>query len=256
MNNYKFNAKEATDLLVKGIKKWFDENGQGCNAIIGLSGGKDSTIVAAACVKALGKDRVYGFGLPDDGQGINDADKIAEFLGITYKTVPIGQIADHVFCQIAGALPTPPTAQTIQNIPPRVRMTTLYALSQSLNGRVVGTCNESENYIGYFTKGGDGLSDFEPIAHLTVAELMLVGEELGIPSEWVYKKPDDGLPESMPDDDKFAKMGFSYALLDKYIRTGASGVETADDAIKKMHERNAFKMEPVKTINYNLPVTV
>ena len=101
-----------------------------------------------------------------------------------------------------------------------------------------------------FTKGGDGLSDFEPIAKLTVAELIEVGIELGIPSEWVLKKPDDGLPCSMPDDDKFAKMGFSYALLDKYIRTGTSGNADSDMAIKTMHDRNAFKLEPVETINF------
>lgn len=246
-----FNAKQAAEKLVSGIKDWFKENGNGCNAIIGLSGGKDSTIVAAACAQALGKDRVYGFALPDGKQSINDADKIAAFLGIHYDVVPITSMTE-AFINTVGTVMNL-SEQTHQNIPPRVRMTTLYALSQSLNGRVIGTCNESENYIGYFTKGGDGLSDFEPIAHLTVAELMEVGTELGIPAEWVYKKPDDGLPCSMPDDDKFAAMGFSYALLDKYIRTGSSGDADADKAIKSMHDRNAFKMKPVKTINFNPP---
>lgn len=243
-----FNAKQTAEKLVIGISHWFKKNGDGCNAIIGLSGGKDSTIVAAACAKAIGKDRVYGFALPDGEQSTNYADKIASFLGIHYDVVPITSMTKAFIDSVGGVLSL--TEQTRQNIPPRVRMTTLYALSQSLNGRVIGTCNESENYIGYFTKGGDGLSDFEPIAKLTVAELIEVGIELGIPSEWVLKKPDDGLPCSMPDDDKFAKMGFSYALLDKYIRTGTSGNADSDKAIKTMHDRNAFKLEPVETINF------
>ena len=245
---YSFNAKETTQKLIQGIRDWFEENGKGCNAILGLSGGKDSTIVAALCAKALGPDRVYGFALPDDWQSTNEADEIANWLGIHYEEVSIGHVTKSTRKWIHMGADVSLSEQAEQNIPPRVRMVFLYALSQSLNGRVIGTCNASENYIGYFTKYGDGASDFEPIAELTVNELYLIGDELGIPNKWVRKTPDDGLPHSLPDDEKFEKMGFNYAKLDKYIRFGTSGDDIADAAIEKMHKQNAFKLQPVKTI--------
>lgn len=253
-----FDANKVKDQLIQGIRDWFEKNGKGCNAVIGLSGGKDSTIVAKLCVEALGPDRVYGFGLPDNGQGLNDADVIADWLGIHFSEVPIHAMTEAINDGILNsflystkndsAIKITISDQTKQNIPPRIRMVVLYALSQSLNGRVVGTCNASENYIGYFTKYGDGASDFEPIAELTVHEIYQIGDALGIPREWTYKTPDDGLPCSMPDDEKFEKMGFNYEKLDKYIRTGTSGDEIADAAIKKMHDANAFKLKPVETI--------
>ena len=245
--DYYFNAKKATQKLIQGIRDWFEKNGEGCNAVIGLSGGKDSTIVAALCAEALGKERVIGVGMPDGEQGINEADEIAEWLGIRFHVVNIGAVTNLAKISLAAA-EIKTTEQAEQNIPPRARMLVLYALSQSLNGRVVGTCNASENYIGYFTKYGDGASDFEPIAELTVNELYLIGDELGLPNKWVRKTPDDGLPHSMPDDEKFEKMGFNYEKLDKYIRTGTSGDYDADVAIYHMHRRNMFKLQPIETI--------
>lgn len=256
--DYKFNAKETTEKLITGIREWFKINGSDCVACVAMSGGKDSTIVAKLCVEALGADRVYGFGLPDNGQGLNDADEIADWLGIHFSEVPIHAMTEAINDGILNsflysskndsAIKITITNQTRQNIPPRIRMTVLYALSQSLNGRVIGTCNASENYIGYFTKYGDGASDFEPIAELTVHELYQVGDELGIPRKWTYKTPDDGLPHSMPDDEKFEKKGFNYAKLDAYIRKGTSGDEIADAAIEKMHNQNLFKLKPVEVI--------
>jgi len=256
-----FDANKVKDQLIQGIKDWFEKNGKGCNAVIGLSGGKDSTIVAKLCVEALGANRVYGFGFPDNGQGLNDADEIADWLGIHFSEVPIRAMTEAINDGILNsflysskndsAIKITITKQTKQNIPPRIRMVILYALSQSLNGRVIGTCNASENYIGYFTKYGDGASDFEPIAELTVHELYQVGDALGIPSKWTYKTPDDGLPFSMPDDEKFEKMGFNYEKLDKYIRTGTSGDYDADVAIYDMHRQNMFKLKPAETIITN-----
>lgn len=257
----KFDAVKVKDQLVQGIRDWFDKNGKGCNAVIGLSGGKDSTIVAKLCVEALGANRVYGFGLPDKGQGLNEADEIADWLGIHFSEVPIHEITEATNNGIwnsflyssknDSAINITISDQTKQNIPPRIRMTVLYAFSQSLNGRVIGTCNASENYIGYFTKYGDGASDFEPIAELTVHEIYQIGDALGIPKKWVYKVPDDGLPHSCPDDEKFEKMGFNYEKLDKYIREGTSGDDVADNAIARMHEMNLFKMKMSDTINFN-----
>ena len=247
-----FDAVKVKDQLIQGIRDWFDKNGKGCNAVIGLSGGKDSTIVAALCAEALGKDRVYTIGMPDSSQGLNDTNKIAEWLGVHYTTINIGQITTAVYGGIVSAFDKTISEQTAQNIPPRVRMLILYAVSQSVNGRVIGTCNASENYIGYFTKYGDGASDFEPISELTVHELYQIGDALGIPKKWTYKIPDDGLPHSCPDDEKFEKMGFNYEKLDKYIRTGSSGDEVADNAIKRMHEMNLFKLKMSDTIKINV----
>jgi len=246
----KFDAVKIKDQLVQGIRDWFDKNGKGCNAVIGLSGGKDSTIVAALCAKALGKEHVIGVSLPDKKQNLNEADEIAKYLGIKFITVNIGGPTSVIDCALFGAGITT-TIMADQNIPPRVRMLMLYAISQSNNGRVIGTCNASENYIGYFTKYGDGASDFEPIAELTVHELYQTGDALGIPKKWVYKVPDDGLPHSCPDDEKFEKMGFNYEKLDKYIREGTSGDEVADNAIIRMHEMNLFKMKMSDTIKFN-----
>ena len=170
MNKY----EEITNQCVEWIREWFEKNGKGCNAVIGLSGGKDSTVVAALCVKALGKDRVIGVAMPDNNQGLNDADKIAEYLGITFMVAPIGEICDAFSkVRIPGLLEW--SLQTVQNIPPRVRMTTLYAIAQTYNGRVVGTCNASENFVGYFTRYGDGASDLEPLGSFTVTDVKGIG---------------------------------------------------------------------------------
>lgn len=247
----KFDAVKVKNQLVQGIRDWFDKNGRGCNAIIGLSGGKDSTIVAKLCAEALGMNRVYGVGIPDSKQGLNEADQIAGWMGIHYATVNIGKLTTGVYAQVNNIFGMQMSAQAEQNISPRMRMLILYAISQTINGRVIGTCNASENYIGYFTKYGDGASDFEPVAELTVHELYQIGDALGIPKKWVYKVPDDGLPHSCPDDEKFEKIGFNYDKLDKYIRAGTSGDEIADNAIKRMHEMNLFKLKLSDTIKFD-----
>lgn len=246
-----FDANKVKDQLVQGIRDWFDKNGKGCKAVIGLSGGKDSTIVAALCVEALGKENVITVGIPDKGQNLNGADEIAKYLGVEFRVVNIDKITEAISHSLYYKGSVRLSAQAEQNIPPRVRMLVLYAVSQSFNGRVIGTCNASENYIGYFTKYGDGASDFEPIAELTVHELYQIGDALGIPKKLVYKVPDDGLPHSCPDDEKFEKMGFNYEKLDKYIREGSSGDEVADVAIKRMHEMNLFKLKLSDTISFD-----
>lgn len=236
----KFDAKKETDKCVKWIRDWFEKNGKGCNAIIGISGGKDSTVMAALCVRALGKDRVIGISMPDENQGTNSAEEICDFLGIKYYCIPIDGITGA--CKFALTIGGEKMSeQTEQNIPPRVRMTVLYGFAQSHNGRVMGTCNASENYIGYFTRYGDGASDVEPIGNFTVAQVKAIGYELGLPKKWVDRVPDDGLPNSCPDDEKFAKWGFSYALIDKYLTEGTTGDDKIDDLIEAKHNQTKFK---------------
>ena len=249
--DYTFDVEKVTGDCIQWIKDWFNENGKTCNAIIGISSGKDSTIVAKLCVEALGADRVIGVMMPDKGQGTNEADKIAEYLGIKYMVIPIdGVVAEFHKVWDDQDSDVIWSKQSEQNIPPRVRMTMLYALSQTFNGRVVGTCNASENYVGYMTRWGDQASDFEPIGNLTVTEVLQIGDYLGLPYEWVHKIPDDGLPHSSSDEQKF---GFSYAELDRYIREGIepegkcnNSDESKIDKIKRMHTKNEFKLKPVQ----------
>lgn len=251
---YSFNAPEIRDRLVAWIRNWFEKNGKDCNAIVGLSGGKDSTIMAALCVEALGKERVIGVGMPDKGQDLHGADEIAQFLGIRFIEANIGGMTTALKQTFADGrqLPQNPwwfdmSVQAEQNMPPRLRMVMLYAISQSNNGRVMGTCNLSENYIGYLTKFGDGASDVEPMAELTVTELLQIGDLMGIPAKWVHKIPTDDLPHSKTDEEKF---GFTYATLDKYIRGLETPCPEIKEKIDRMHRNNLFKLQLVDTFKW------
>ena len=231
--------------LIQWIRDWFEENGKGCNAVLGLSGGKDSTLNAALLVEALGKDKVIGVAMPDHGQGINDADKIAEYLGIKFLIMPIAYITGSFY----GLLPNGQTLseQAQQNIPPRVRMAMLYAIAQTYNGRVCCCDNASENYLGYSTLFGDDAGSFAPLGELTVTEVRAIGDLMGLPHEWVHKTPDDGLPYSSSDEQKF---GFSYETLDKYIRNDIEPEKEIKEKIDRMHRNSQFKRDIIHVPAY------
>ena len=232
--------KKLTQDCIDWIRGWFDANGPACTAVLGMSGGKDSTIAAALCARALGPERVVGIAMPAEGQSLNEADEICRYLGIRYLCLPIGRIEAE--CDALGALMPGGefSLQSIQNIPPRIRMTVLYAAAQSLNGMVANTCNHSEDYIGYATLYGDAAGSFSPLGGMVVREVLEVGHDLALPARWVDKTPDDGLPGSCPDE---AKFGFSYATLDRYIREGVCEDEEIRAKIDRMHRRNLFKTE-------------
>lgn len=247
---YSFDAAKTTEALIQWIKDYFDAAGDGTKAILGMSGGKDSTVAAAVLAKALGTERVIGVSMPQGSQGLNDADKICQYLGIKMYTVNIGKACDALMADIEASSAELSKA-SVMNIPPRVRMTTLYAIGQANNARVVNTCNLSEDYIGYATKFGDGAGDFSLFANLTVTEVLAIGDYLGLPDQWVHKTPDDGLPNSSPDE---AKIGFSYAELDIYIRQGLSPQGYVHDnpeegpkvnKIDWMHKANLHKLLPM-----------
>ena len=227
------------DQCVAWIRDWFGRNGSSCSAVLGMSGGKDSTIAAALCAEALGPDRVIGVAMPAEGQSLNEADEICKYLGIRYLCLPIGKI--EAACDDLGSLLSEGfSVQTLQNIPPRIRMTMLYAVAQSTNGMVANTCNYSEDYIGYATLYGDAAGSFAPFGRLCVREVRGIGHALGLPAKWVDKVPDDGLPHSSPDEQKF---GFTYDMLDTYIREGVCEDEAVKSKIDSMHRRNLFKTE-------------
>lgn len=234
--------KKTKDEIVQWIRNYFKENGPGCSAVIGISGGKDSTIAAALCVEALGKDAVVGVLMPNEIQSdIKDSYKVVEALGINYHVVNIGDIVFALTDQLEGIMHV--SEQTRVNMPARIRMTTLYAVAQSLQngGRVVNTCNRSEDFVGYSTKFGDSAGDFSPFANLMVHEVRQIGYELPIPKELVDKTPSDGLCGKTDEDN----LGFTYAQLDDYITHGTCGILSIDNKIEDMHRHNLHKLQPM-----------
>ena len=239
--SYNFNAKKTTKEVVKWIRDWFENNGKGCNAIIGISGGKDSSVVASLCVKALGNERVIGVLMPNGEQNdISYSHLLCEHLNIDYITVNVNTTINELIEKICSSNENIEISeQTIVNLPPRIRMATLYAVSQSCNGRVANTCNLSEDWIGYSTRYGDSVGDFSPCSHLTSDEVIAIGEYLGLPEQLTHKTPSDGLC-GKTDEDNF---GFTYEVLNKYIRTGICEDEKIKNKIDSMHKKNLFKLE-------------
>ena len=233
---YMFDAERVKNECVQWIRDFFEENGPGCNAVIGISGGKDSSIVAALCVEALGKDRVIGVLMPNGEQAdIDMAKLLVEHLGIRHYIVNIRDAVEGV----TNSIPFELSKQSRENLPPRIRMATLYAVSQSNNGRVANTCNLSEDWVGYATRYGDSVGDFSPCSNLTVQEVKAIGRLLGLPAVLVDKVPIDGLCGKTDEDN----LGFTYAELDRYIREGVIEDPEKKENIDRRHRMNAFKLQ-------------
>ena len=175
-----FDALKVKNECVEWIRDFFEKNGKGCNAVVGISGGKDSSVVAALCVEALGKDRVIGVLMPCGEQHDIDCSKqLVEHLGIKHFVINVKESIDGLVNSFPADMDF--TTQAKTNLPPRIRMATLYAVSQSNNGRVANTCNLSEDWVGYSTRYGDSAGDFSPCANLTVFEVKEIGRVLGLP---------------------------------------------------------------------------
>ena len=243
------NPQATKDALIQWIRDYFSQNGPTCSAVVGISGGKDSTIVAALCKEALGADRVVGVLMPNGVQSdIDDAKAVVEHLGIPHMTVNIGATYEALtqsivqgegYDVVTGRNDLSRDAAI--NTPPRLRMTTLYAVGQNLpNGaRVANTCNGSEDYVGYSTKFGDSAGDFSPLAQLVVEEVRQIGKLLDIPAYLVDKVPSDGLSGQSDED----KLGFTYAVLDRYIRTGEIEDLATKERIDRLNRINKHKLE-------------
>lgn len=242
-----FDAKKVKDACVLWIREFFEENGPDCNAVIGISGGKDSAVVAALCVEALGADRVIGVLMPNGVQkDITSAQLAVNCLGIRSYTVNIRDAVEGIRKNIPFEL----SRQSEINLPARIRMAALYAVSQSSNGRVANTCNLSEDWVGYATRYGDGAGDFSPCSHLTVQEVKAVGRELGLPEVLVEKTPIDGL-SGMTDEEN---LGFTYEELDCYIRTGVIEDPEKKQRIDRLHALNAFKLQLMPAFDPHISV--
>lgn len=247
MQNNIYSTDRITKDLIAWTREWFEKNGKGCNAVIGISGGKDSTVAAAICVKALGKDRVIGVLMPNREQkDIADSVRIVEYLGIRSVTCNIAPVVEAVANSIQYSDGILITEQTRINLPPRIRMATLYAVSQSMNGRVINTCNLSENICGFSTLYGDHAGDVSLFDQLTVTEIRKIGHYLGLPADLVDKVPSDGLT-GKSDEEMY---GFTYETLDHYIRTGECADETVKKKIRERYKRGKFKLDLIRFPHY------
>lgn len=254
---YKFNVEKVTEDAIAWIKDWFEDNGKGCNAVIGISGGKDSTIVAKLCVEALGADRVIGVMMPCGVQkDISDSIRVCEYLGIKNYTINIEDAVNATLKQMEDA-GIEISNQAIVNLPPRIRMSTLYAVSQSHNGRVSNNCNLSENICGFSTRYGDAAGDFSPLSNLTTVEIVQIGDYLGIPYDLVHKVPMDGLnvnenDEYITDEDI---MGVKYSDIHMYVTEPYALKElnpSVYDIIQEKERKNAFKLKAMPSYTPNL----
>lgn len=237
--------KRTKDEIVQWIRAYFEKNGPNCVAVVGISGGKDSSIVAALCVEALGKKRVVGVMMPNGEQSdLDDSKRLIFALGIRCAYINIHDTV-RCLCSQVEANCMIASEQARVNLPPRIRMAALYAIAQSLpnGGRVANTCNRSEDFVGYSTKFGDNVGDFSPLANLMVHEVIQIGHELGLPPDLVDKVPADGLSGKTDEDN----LGVSYQEIDRYIMDGCCANEAHERLIESLHQKNLHKLNPMPT---------
>ena len=241
-----FDALKVKNDIVQWIKDWFEVNGKGCKGVVGISGGKDSSVVAALLVEALGKENVVGVLMPKGEQfDIDVSEALVKHLGIQSYTVNINDAYNGLMKELQKS-GVEINTQATTNLPPRLRMATVYAVSQSVNGRVANTCNLSEDWVGYSTRYGDSVGDFSPLSKLTVQEVKAIGRALELPEMFVEKVPIDGLCGKTDEDN----LGFTYAVLDRYIREGICEDEEIKAKIDHMHKMNQFKLELMPIFPY------
>ena len=234
-----FDEKKVMNELIDWIREYFEKNGSPeTKAVIGISGGKDSSVVAALCVQALGKDRVLGVLMPQTTQtDIDISYALCKELDIPYVVIDIGSSVNALYEAITqSGMHLNDIARF--NTPARLRMTTLYAVSAMVGGRVANTCNLSEDWVGYSTKFGDSAGDFSPLSELTVTEVKAIGRALGLPELFVDKVPIDGLCGKTDEEN----LGFTYAVLDRYLRDGICEDPNIKSKIDRMHELNLHKV--------------
>lgn len=248
MKDFNFNAAVMKEQVVEWIRAKMEGFGPDSKVVIGISGGKDSTVVAALCVEALGANRVIGVMMPNGVQhDIEDSVQVVMHLGIKHYVINVQDGCNGIIDEVMAALNRPASEAALTNFPARVRMTTLYAVAQTLGKAfVVNTCNLSEDWIGYSTWHGDSAGDFSPLADLTTDEVVAIGDACGLPHNLTHKTPSDGLCGKTDEDN----IGYSYYTLNRYIRTGEIDDPALKDKIDHRHKANLFKLEPLDKFHY------
>jgi len=245
-----FNAKEQ----VKGLVSWMQEQLGACGktAVVGISGGKDSSTVAALCVAAYGRENVYGVLMPDGVQpDIDYSNDLVDFLQIPHCTFNIHDGVQGLLAEMERTGLTP-SRQTKVNLPSRIRMATLYAVAQSLEGGIViNTSNLSEDWVGYCTIYGDSAGAFSPLGMYTTEEVIAMGRELGLPEKFLVKPPSDGLT-GLTDEDN---LGFTYHAVNEYLRKGVCDPEIQKQ-IDRKHKTSRFKFETLPLYHNGLPIVI
>jgi len=224
--------------ILEWFKSWYKENAVGCTAVLGISGGLDSSLAAAMAKEVFGKHKVFGVMMPNGTQAdLTDSYDLVRHLGIDFEEINIASIYD----SMNAALKIIPGFDGVNyvyrtNTPARIRTTIIYGVAAQMNGRVIGTNNLSEDFTGYFTKGST-VCDVAPLANLTKTEIKALAYEMGLPEHLIEKRPADGL-SMKSDEDNF---GFSYAELDQYLRTGWIDSATSIGKIDKLFESSKHK---------------
>ena len=236
-----FDAQKVKDEIIQWIRSYFNANGKNCYAIVGISGGKDSSVTAALCAQALGAERVYGILMPQGEQWDIDVSRsLVDHLKIKSFIINIKDSVDSLCESITEGGLTVNRGAAV-NAPARIRMAALYAAAAIVGGFVANTCNLSEDWVGYSTKFGDSAGDFSPLSRLTATEVKAVGRELGLPAQFTEKVPEDGLSGKSDEEN----LGFTYAVLDRYIREGICEDQAVKEKIDRLHRMNLHKISPM-----------
>lgn len=246
-----FNAK----LQLAGLLEWMNEQMKNCGgktAVIGISGGKDSSTVAALAVAAYGKENVYGVLMPDGVQpDIDYSNGLVEVLGIPHCTFNIHDATSGILNEMER-VGLEPSRQTKVNLPSRIRMATLYAIAQTVpGGIVINTSNLSEDWVGYCTIYGDSAGAFSPLGMYTTEEVIALGRELGLPEKFLIKAPSDGLT-GLTDEDN---LGFTYHAVNEYIRKGVVDPEIKEK-IDHKHKVSRFKFQTLPVYQNGMPIVL
>lgn len=222
---------------IEWIKDYFIQK-NGRKAVIGISGGKDSTVCAGLCAAALGKENVVGVLMPNGVQSdIQDSEQVVKHLGIESLIVNI----QYAYLNLVNQINEHHISSQAQiNMPPRLRMTVLYGVAQNIGGRVCNTCNLSEDTVGWATLYGDSCGDFAPLSRLTTEEIVEMGDELQLPYNLVHKTPSDGLCGKTDEDG----IGCTYHEINELIRKGIKGPNY--DLILKKYKANKFKTDIIR----------
>ncbi len=240
---YKENIQMDLEKRLNFIRNQVEGNGLH-GVVIGISGGIDSALVAALCMKALGRDRVIGVWMPAYSQEVHavDSENLAEAINMELVTIDLGETFNKLKNEITKVQNL--TDKSLGNMKARLRMVTLYSIANERNYLVTDTCNRSEIYVGYFTKGGDGLADFNPVASLTKHEVRILSEHLGVPSSIISKPPTADLWAGQTDE---KEMGFTYEELDRFLLTGEADQQSLEK-IQRLHRISEHKRNPMPEI--------